>query len=173
MKEVIIRDEHDYVTFEVNGLNLNVRLGDDRHYYNFPLRDKDSYQKFKEYLIDIYNSYEDKQRAFCVISDTLQSYDIDDFVIVDEGRSLCDPRTEREMDAYLKEAYDKVWLMRTCNIARRKPMSEVSRAGMERILRKYDDIPQEGYDDWECGYWNGILGALRWVLGDERDYLDT
>lgn len=40
------------------------------------------------------------------------------------------------------------------------------------ILNAYDDIPDDGYDDWECGYWNGILGAMRWVLGEDRDFLD-
>ena len=173
MKEVIISDEFDYITCEVNGLNLNVRLGDDRHYFNYPLRDKTSYRKFKEYLIDIYNSCEDKQDAFCCIVDSLQSDDIDEFVIFEDRLLLCDPRTEHEMNAYLQEAHDKVWLMRSCNIARKKPVDEAGRDAMERIFRKYDDIPKEGYNDWECGYWNGILGALRWVLGDERDFLDT
>lgn len=32
MKEVIIRDKHDYITCEVSGLNLNVRLGDERDF---------------------------------------------------------------------------------------------------------------------------------------------
>ena len=42
----------------------------------------------------------------------------------------------------------------------------------------YHDIPTDrrgriNYTDWECGYWNGIMSALRWVLGDEKDFLDT
>jgi hypothetical protein len=28
-------------------------------------------------------------------------------------------------------------------------------------------------DDWEWGYMNGKFAALRWVLGDEWDFLDT
>jgi hypothetical protein len=27
--------------------------------------------------------------------------------------------------------------------------------------------------DWEWGYVNGKFAALRWVLGDEWDFLDT
>ena len=37
----------------------------------------------------------------------------------------------------------------------------------------YDDIPEDGYDTWERGYWNGIMGALRWVIGLEKNFLDT
>lgn len=82
-------------------------------------------------------------------------------------------RNKDEIREYLAEADDKVWLMRSCNIARKKPLSEVSRGAMERILDTYEDIPENGYCDWECGYWNGIMGALRWVLGEEKNYLDT
>lgn len=44
---------------------------------------------------------------------------------------------------------------------------------IRRILSTYNDIPKDGYTDWERGYWNGIMGALRWVLGDEKDTLHT
>ena len=84
-----------------------------------------------------------------------------------------DVRSREEIEDYLEEADDKVWLMRCYDIANKKPTYEVSRAAAERILSTYDDIPKDGYDTWECGYWNGIMGALRWVLGDEKDYLDT
>ena len=46
-------------------------------------------------------------------------------------------------------------------------------ATIDRIFSTYNDIPEDGYTDWECGYWNGIMGALRWVLGDDKDFLDT
>ena len=82
-------------------------------------------------------------------------------------------RSRKDLIAYHKEADDKVWLMRTspCD----NPEIEARRqAAVERILATYDDIPEEGYDDWECGYWNGVMATLRWVLGDdEKDNLDT
>lgn len=84
-----------------------------------------------------------------------------------------DVRSKEEIEDYLEEADDKVWLMRSYDIANRRPTHEASRAPAERIMSMYDDIPEKGYDTWECGYWNGIMGALRWVLGDEKDYLDT
>lgn len=82
-------------------------------------------------------------------------------------------RKKNEIKDYMEEAFDKVWLMRNCYIAGKEPFHEASRSGMERILNSYDDIPDEGYTEWDHGYWNGILGALRWVLGDEKDFLDT
>lgn len=76
-------------------------------------------------------------------------------------------RNHKEIAEYLDEAFDKVWLMRN-------PPRAESLPAYERIFQKYDDIPDGGYDDWECGYWNGVLATLRWVLKDEeKDNLDT
>ena len=81
-------------------------------------------------------------------------------------------RTKREIEDYEEEAYDKVWLMRS--EPSNDPSTEARRQGrIESILETYDDIPPEGYDLFDCGYWNGIMAALRWVLGDDRDFLDT
>lgn len=81
-------------------------------------------------------------------------------------------RKTKEIQDYMEEAFDKVWLMRSHPTD--NPEIENGRLeSIERVLNMYDDIPEEGYTDWECGYWNGILGALRWVLGAERDFLDT
>lgn len=82
-------------------------------------------------------------------------------------------RPSKELIAYLKEADDKVWFMRTHSCE--DPKIETERqAVVERILSTYNDIPEEGYDNWECGYWNGVMATLRWVLGDEeKDNLDT
>ena len=81
-------------------------------------------------------------------------------------------RTNREIIEYQEEAFDKVWLMRThpCD---NPEIEALRRNAVGRILNTYDDIPEDGYTDWECGYWNGILGALRWIFGDEKDFLDT
>ena len=87
--------------------------------------------------------------------------------------NITNRKTKKDLIAYHKEADDKVWLMRTspCD----NPEIEARRqAAVERILATYDDIPEEGYNDWECGYWNGVMATLRWVLGDEeKDNLDT
>ena len=78
-------------------------------------------------------------------------------------------RKQKEIQEYLDEAFDKVWLCRShpCkdeNIERTR-MKKVS-----EILDKYDDIPK---DDWDYGYYSGILASLRWVLGEDKHFLDT
>ena len=83
-------------------------------------------------------------------------------------------RSRKDLIAYHKEADDQVWLMRSYNFETKQPIHEVSRPVCERILATYDDIPENGYEEWERGFWMGVLGTLRWVLGDEeKDNLDT
>ena len=81
-------------------------------------------------------------------------------------------RTEEEIIKYLGEALDKVWYMRSrpCDI----PDIEKGRLkSIKRVEKEYPEV-KKGFDDWECGFWNGVLGTLRWVLGDEeKDNLDT
>lgn len=83
------------------------------------------------------------------------------------------PRSKKEMEEYLEEAFDKVWFMRTHPVENEE-IEERRVSAIDRILSIYDDIPQDGYSDWECGFWNGVLGTLRWCLGEEeKDWLDT
>lgn len=81
-------------------------------------------------------------------------------------------KTEEEILDYLKEALDKVWYMRSrpCDI----PGIEKGRLNaIKRVEKEYPEV-KEGFDTWDCGFWNGVLGTLRWVLGDEeKDNLDT
>ena len=81
-------------------------------------------------------------------------------------------RTEEEIIKYMDEAFDKVWYMRShpCDI----PDIEKGRLkSIKRVEKEYPEV-KKGFDDWECGFWNGVLGTLRWVLGEEeKDNLDT
>ena len=83
-------------------------------------------------------------------------------------------RKEKEIIEYLDEAFDKVWLMRTTPCG--NPDIEEERIkNVERILNQYSDIPEEGYSEWDCGFYNGVPGTLRWVLdeNENKDFLDT
>lgn len=80
-------------------------------------------------------------------------------------------RKERQILKYLEEAEMKVWYMRSrpCDI----PKIEKGRLkAIKKVEKKYPEV-LEGFDDWECGYWNGIMGALRYALGEDKDMLDT
>ena len=80
-------------------------------------------------------------------------------------------RKEKEILKYLEEAESKVWYMRShpCEI------EEIEKKRLEAIKQVEETYPEvlEGFSDWECGFYNGILGTLRWVLGEEKDNLDT
>jgi len=43
----------------------------------------------------------------------------------------------------------------------------------EEVIRKYGEENFDPYSDFEWGMLNGKLSALRWVLGEEWDILDT
>ena len=73
-------------------------------------------------------------------------------------------RKIKEIYDYLDEAESKVWYMRShpCN-----------NPEIEKVEKAYPEV-LDGFDDWECGFYNGVLGTLRWVLGEEeKDNLDT
>lgn len=81
-------------------------------------------------------------------------------------------RNEKEINKYLDEAFDKVWYMRThpCDD------NEIERKRLEAIRRIEKEYPEvkDGFNEFTCGFWNGVMGTLRWVLGeDEKDNLDT
>ena len=80
-------------------------------------------------------------------------------------------RTAKEILEYIEEAYDKVWLTSTNSSG--DPSIEMKRLDeIYRIKNAYPDIPEGGYTVWECGYLSGVLGALRWVMGEEKEYSD-
>lgn len=81
-------------------------------------------------------------------------------------------RSKNEIQKYEREALEKAWFDRT-RVDNDPEIEEVREENVGRILATYADIPEGGYNNWESGYWNGILSALRWVLGEERDFLDT
>jgi hypothetical protein len=95
-----------------------------------------------------------------------------------------EPRRLTEIIAALDELFDKVWWNRHQNFLYRiksgqetltegqKPFLEQGKKAARRIERKYGK-ENLGWDDFEWGMLNGKLSALRWVLGDEWDMLDT
>jgi hypothetical protein len=93
-------------------------------------------------------------------------------------------RSLSEILAAEHEFFDKVWWNRHKNWLYRietgeeplteaqKPILERAKAAARQIEQKYGE-DNLGWDDFEWGMVNGKLSALRWVLGDEWDMLDT
>jgi len=91
-------------------------------------------------------------------------------------------RTESEILAAEQEFFDRVWHERHLLFRHRyeagdpgRTMEEIYRqalAAAKQVKARYPDVcPVES--DFEWGMWNGKLSALRWVLGEEWDFLDT
>ncbi|MFD0360084.1 hypothetical protein ACFQZZ_01305 [Nocardia sp. GCM10030253] len=94
-----------------------------------------------------------------------------------------DPRGLNEILAAEKEMFDKVWYERSMRHDREliaegkteelEKHERVARQGRKRIEETYGLENIGPYDAFELGMLNGKLSALRWVLGDEWDFLDT
>lgn len=172
MDEVILVVGDRWLMCSLQGVKAVFTDSDDpKFHYVLTLRNPSDYKTLKNRIIGEYEQYKDCNEGFYAAIELLWTDQLDDLT-VDDGYCYKDIRTRVEICKYMEEACDKVWLMRT------RPCEDQQIEGrrldaIDRIFSTYNDIPDEGYTDWECGYWNGILGALRWVLGDEKDFLDT
>lgn len=92
------------------------------------------------------------------------------------------PRNDNEILAAEQEFFDRVWYNRHLIWAQRveagddKPSPELWEQATEAAQRIRDRYGEENLlpsDDFEWGMFNGKLSTLRWVLGDEWDFLDT
>lgn len=91
-------------------------------------------------------------------------------------------REKEEIRAAVKEMEAKVWydrhrlLMEERRLGS-KPLPADAMAKADSTARKIEETYGKGnlgpYSDFEWGMLNGKLSALRWVLGEEWDSLDT
>ena len=115
-----------------------------------------------------------KDDFYCWFFNTMQTTQLGANILGWWDSHITNHRSRKDIQEYQHEAWDKVWLMRSYDFEDKTPFHEEGRKGCERILTTYDDIPDNGYDDWEYGFWSGVLGTLNWILGDEeKDNLDT
>ncbi|MEV4444820.1 PIN domain-containing protein [Streptomyces mirabilis] len=96
-------------------------------------------------------------------------------------------RTEtRSLAEILKaenEYFEKIWYVRKLILlekiedGRHEPLNpeleEHMNSAMRDIERRYGEDNVGPWDDWGWGFVHGKLSALRWVLGDDWDFLDT
>ncbi|MFH7600013.1 PIN domain-containing protein [Streptomyces racemochromogenes] len=87
-----------------------------------------------------------------------------------------------EILAAHEEYFEKIWygrsIMRDTEDGRIHPGTSESLertilAARRRIEEKYGSESLPPVDDWEWGFMHGKLSALRWIMGDEWDFLDT
>jgi hypothetical protein len=79
-----------------------------------------------------------------------------------------DPRDLTEIMAEEQRLFDLIWYQRS--ISHMDPLGSDARA---RLEVQYGEDGLGPYTDFEWGMLNGKLSALRWLLGDEWDFLDT
>ena len=93
-----------------------------------------------------------------------------------------EPRSIEEIVEVTEEFLDKIWFDRHLSLRYRIEAgvetvdSEIWKGALQsaqRVIEKYGEENLGPYSDFEWGMLNGKLSALRWVLGDEWDMLDT
>jgi len=93
-----------------------------------------------------------------------------------------EPREEEEIDNAIIELLDKIWydrhqgLLENVGAGEEKVDKDILRGAIQaakKVENKYGLDNLGPYTDFEWGMMNGKLSALRWVLGDEWDDLDT
>jgi hypothetical protein len=159
------------------------------NYKDFSSKDhREPHQDFSEVF------FEDNVYYFSTVSSAINFLDesiLDDVQfeqdVMDETRSL------QEILSAMDELLDKIWYNRHCNRACKIERGDIeiipdgeNRYGNDvihesiwegalesaaKVAAKYEDVGP--WDDFEWGMLNGKLSALRWVLGDEWDMLDT
>lgn len=92
------------------------------------------------------------------------------------------PRSELEVLDAIEELFDRIWydrhqvfMLRVASGQSKTPPDIIATAkkAAKRVERKYGKKTLGPYDKFAWGMLNGKLSALRWVLGDDWDMLDT
>jgi hypothetical protein len=86
-------------------------------------------------------------------------------------------RCEHEIGTAAEEFADRLWYHRSLHWSPPVTSEHPSYAGMMAARReaedKYGEDNLTGLGEFDLGMISGKLSALRWVLGDEWDFLDT
>jgi hypothetical protein len=92
------------------------------------------------------------------------------------------PRTEEEIGSAIDEFFDKIWYDRhqvlkyRVETGKETANSDIwiqAEKAAAKIEAKYPKSELGPHSKFEWGMINGKLSALRWVMGDEWDFLDT
>ena len=163
--------------------HLGINWTDNGHIdvFHFLIKDIREYDDFKDELIAVLRCCDDINEAYYELEAYLDSGVVDEFL---EEYPDYEPekRTDEEIDEYMAEAFDRVWLARKQNMLFNMMVGtelvdadvlEKCNKAIDEVCAEYNINFAEVISDYEYGYWSGILSALRWVMGDEKDFLDT
>ena len=167
---------------EFNGLRIAYQHNGRGCTWFFLLKEIDKYDEFKDGLHKLVCQAKNIDEAYDILIDYIESDCVYEYL--DDEPEYEEPpmRTKEEMLEYMDEAYDRVWLVRTQDMfmgildgteSIRDDVLGGCLKAVDTACKKYDIDFKEPVSDWDYGYWSGILAALRWVTGDEKDFLDT
>lgn len=149
--------------------------------FHFLIKDINDYEDFKNELTTILRYCADIDEVYDALDTYLDSGEAYEFL--DEyPEYIPEKRTNEEINEYMSEAFDRVWLTRIQNhtwdlLMGKESIDSNILDGMNTAIKEACDRWnidfKEPVSDWDYGYWSGILAALRWVMGEEKDMLDT
>ncbi|MEV5877511.1 PIN domain-containing protein [Streptomyces sp. NPDC052101] len=117
-----------------------------------------------------------------ILGERLGSDYLDEAEEVEFIQDASETRSLSDILAAEQEYFDKIWygrsLMRDTEEGKINPelsdsLRQTIASARERIEAKYGEDELPPVSDWEWGFMHGKLSALRWVLGEEWDFLDT
>ena len=121
----------------------------------------------------------DGYKALVASANKKQQNDEDD---EDWAEFVEEPRTLDEISNMANEFCEKIWFDRHLSLKYKLEKGietvdpkiwEGALKSAERVIQQYGEENLGPYSDFEWGMLNGKLSALRWVLGEEWDMLDT
>jgi hypothetical protein len=154
--------------------------------------EKEPHPDFSVYFSNSRSSY------YIKLAEALQkiSPDLITELMVEQEDWEEEPRNLSEILAALEELFDKIWYNRNHNWLHEiktgkhkiikvgtpgvynpnetpENIYKAARKAAKTVEQKYGIDNLGPWDDFEWGMLNGKISALRWVLGDEWDFLDT
>ena len=177
------KESDEYIeTFMHNDGHIGIMLrdGDTTTVYHYMIKKNVFFSHVADAIYDVVFGAADIVTA----KDVLEEF-LDDGVyeyLEDYPEYSQEMRSEEEIYKYMNEAHDKVWLVRKQNLYYNLLLGKESInvdvldgciKAIDEVCKKYKIDFKEPVSDWDYGYWSGILAALRWVMGDEKDVLDT
>ncbi|MFE4692987.1 PIN domain-containing protein [Streptomyces sp. NPDC056749] len=152
--------------------------------FSFPNGDRrQPHPDFAELFDDLNSHYAyDVDGLVALLGEKLGSEYFDEAQEVELIQADTATRSLAEILAANEEYFDKIWYGRSLIHEGKNgqitpevsySLKQTIQSARRRIEEKYgvDNLPP--VDDWEWGFMHGKLSALRWVLGEEGDFLDT